>query len=119
MNRDLLREYISEYKKNFDAIHREEIYKWQAVKQFQTSWDPDADDFAEMLSVSLSETKNLMDSGNYYPRGMIVENAQNTPYAVKEAFLDLFDEDRGIFVIRPKIPARIFLSLGSLSQYWC
>ena len=68
MNLDLVQKYIEEYKSNFSKIHRQEIYKWIAVKVFQDNFDVTAQNFHEMLTLSLSKTKNLMSSGNYYPR---------------------------------------------------
>ena len=91
MNRVLLRRYMSEYEKEFANIHDKEIYKWRAVKQFQEHWNPDADDFVEMLALSLSETRNLMDSGNYFPLRMILEITGEQPQIVRGLFLDLFD----------------------------
>jgi hypothetical protein len=93
MNLALLRSYISEYEKNFTTISDLEIYKWRAVKHFQDTWDPDAEDFAGMLSSSLSGTSNLLGSGNYFPRRMIEQNAAINPTEVKIAFLALFDEE--------------------------
>ncbi len=93
MNRELLRNYISEYEKEFARISDQEIYKWRAVKQFQDTWDPDADDFSEMLKLALSETKNLMAAGNYWPREMIIRIAKKQPQLVKEMFINLFDEE--------------------------
>ena len=93
MNLDLLRGYISEYERNFAAISDQEIYKWLAVKQFQDNWNPDAEDFAGMLKSSLSGTKNLLGSGNYFPRKMINQNAAINPTAIKAAFLSLYDEE--------------------------
>lgn len=39
MNKSLLHAYIQEYKNQFQTIHYDEIYKWQAVKHFQDHWD--------------------------------------------------------------------------------
>ena len=93
MNRELLRNYIFEYEKEFAHIHDKEIYKWQAVKQFQDVWNPDTEDFPEMLALALSKTDNLMAAGNYFPREMIIKVAKERPQTVKELFLDLFDEE--------------------------
>ncbi len=93
MNRELLRQYIAEYEKEFSNIHDKEIYKWRAVKQFQKYWRPNADNFVEMLELSLSETHNLMDSGNYFPMRMILKITKERPQPVRDLFLILFDEE--------------------------
>jgi hypothetical protein len=96
MNRDVLKQYISAYKSKFLAIHKKEIYKWRAVKQFQEHWNPDADDFAAMLSESLSETNNLLAASQYLPRKMISVYAEKYPTEVRRFFIDLYDEDTNL-----------------------
>ena len=96
MNRELLRKYISEYERDFSRINSKELYKWRAVKQFQDTWDPDAENFAEMLSLSLSKTRNLMAAANYWPDRMIVANAEKQPASVREIFVNLFNEENNV-----------------------
>ncbi len=96
MNQNLLKIYIEEYKRKFPEIHTQEIYKWQAVKQFQDNWDINANNFSKMLSVSLSKTFNLMDSGNYFPRKMIVQLAEKRPEVIRHLFLDLYKEENDL-----------------------
>lgn len=93
MNRAILHQYLAQYKKEFDRISQEEIYKWRAVQHFQNNWNIEAVDFAAMLKESLSETRNLLVSGNYFPRRMIEEAADVSPETVRQAFADLYDED--------------------------
>jgi hypothetical protein len=67
-----LKEVLVQYKKDFLPKHWEdEKYKWEAVKCFQDNWDVKAEDFADMLSRSLSKTYNLLASMNNFPAGMI------------------------------------------------
>lgn len=96
MDMDLLRGYIAAYEEKFDAISHDEIYKWQAVQWFQDHWDIEAADFAAMLDTSLKKTSNLLSSGAYFPRRMIIEFAEEDPTAVREAFRALFDEERDL-----------------------
>ena len=93
MNIPKIKQYINEYKKEFHRIHNMEIYKWVAVKQFQDSFDINNTDFHKMLTKSLSKTTNLMDSGNYFPRKMILRNAQKTPEDIRTLFKDLYNQD--------------------------
>jgi Domain of unknown function (DUF3883) len=93
MNTNKAREIIKRYKQHFHAIHKEEIYKWRAVKYFQDNWNPEANDFAEMLSRSLHLAKNLLDSGKYFPKRMINKNAVANPEAARALFIALFDEN--------------------------
>lgn len=92
MNRQLIESYIESYKTNFVSVHRQEIYKWKAVKCFQDNWQLNASDFHKMLEKSLSKVINLLDSGQYFPKRMLLKNAEKSPAQIKELFQDLFDE---------------------------
>ena len=98
INNAILQDVLTEYKLRFND-HRwpEEKFKWQAVKCFQDNRDVNSDDFAEMLKASLSETHNLLDSRNNFPRGAINALAENYPEEVRGMFLDLFDEQKDVF----------------------
>ena len=60
------------YKSYYEQIWVREKYKWKAVQHFKDEWDINAKDFCRMIENALSETYNLMDAGNYYPREMII-----------------------------------------------
>lgn len=97
MNRHILRHYINEYKLNFNRVNQEEIYKWKAVKCYQDNWNIDAENFYEMLLASLSRTKNLLDSGQYFPLRMIVQYAEQRPNEVRKLFKNLYNEEEDLF----------------------
>lgn len=92
-----LQDVLSCYKKDFvNKQWQEEKYKWEAIKNFQDNWDIDSADFAEMLKRSLSKTKNLLVSQNYFPARMIEVYAQIAPNEVKEMFVSLYDESEDV-----------------------
>jgi Domain of unknown function (DUF3883) len=93
MNLQKVREIIQLYKKHFKAISREEIYKWQAVKCFQDNWDIKSSDFYQMVENSFSSVKNLMDSGQYFPKRMLLRNSEKEPETIRNLFIKLFDEE--------------------------
>ena len=93
MNRQAVKAYLDQYKANFKRVHLEEIYKWQAIKQFQDTFDVTASDFHSNLKTALSKTSNLMDSGQYFPRRMILKNAERSPEKVRSLFEHLYDEE--------------------------
>lgn len=97
MNRQILRHYIDEYKLNFDRVNQEEIYKWKAVKCYQDNWNIEAENFYEMLLASLSRTKNLLDSGQYFPLRMLVQYADHRPNEVRQLFRNLYNEEEDLF----------------------
>ncbi len=96
MNIQKVREIIKLYKQYFPKIHREEIYKWQAVKCFQDNWDINASDFYSMLERSLHLSKNLLDSKLYYPKAMLLEFTEINPKLVRQLFIDLYNEDEDL-----------------------
>lgn len=96
INTEKLKQLIEAYKADFSEHFESERYKWEAVKCFQDNWDIEADDFAGMLKKSLSKTKNLLASNNYYPRRMIAGFAKDDPIATKNAFKMLFNESNDI-----------------------
>lgn len=97
MNRQIIKSYIKEYKNQFDFVHKEEIYKWQAVKQFQDNWDINASDFYSMLEKSLKLVVNLLDSGQYFPKRMLLKNTEIKPEKIKTLFEYLYDEEFDLF----------------------
>ncbi|MCX6152736.1 MAG: DUF3883 domain-containing protein [Candidatus Kapabacteria bacterium] len=93
MNIQKVRAILEKYKQHFKLIHKEEIYKWQAVKCFQDNWDINAYNFYDMLNKSFNKAYNLLDSGNYFPKKMLLKNTEINPDFVKELFIRLYDEE--------------------------
>jgi len=91
-NNNALAEIISKYKQNFEQIHKEEIYKWKAVKCFQDNWDENVADFPAMLNLALDKANNLLTSHPVLAKGMICLMAKKDPEAVRAMFMALFDE---------------------------
>jgi len=96
MNQSFITSLFAEYKNSFQTIHSEEFYKWAAVAQFQSAWNISSEQFPQMLDSALSRTRNLLASGSYYPRRMIVKFADRNPEAVRELFRNLFDEEKDL-----------------------
>lgn len=91
MNRKMYDAIYDYYKSHYGQIEQKELYKWEAVLHFQNNWDIEAKDFPDMLEKALNKTSNLMSSGNYYPRRMIVWAARKEPEQVRELFRLLYD----------------------------
>ncbi len=96
MNRQIVKSYIEEYKRNFERVHHEEIYKWEAIKQFQDNFDINSNDFYSTLEISLNKAGNLLDSGQYFPKRMLLKNTEQSPEQVRDMFKILYDEDFGL-----------------------
>lgn len=93
MNRKIIKSYIEEYKQEFERVHKQEIYKWKAVKHFKDNFDIDSNDFVNNLEESLRKAGNLLDSGQYFPKRMLLKNTETSPEKVKEMFKNLYNED--------------------------
>lgn len=97
MNKALITDYITAYKTDFHRINRYEYYKWQAIKCFQDHWNIDAGDFPSMLKMALGMSKNLMDSGRYFPKRMLVQYADYEPKKLRDLFELLYDESKDLY----------------------
>lgn len=93
MNNQKVREIIKSYKRHFNSIHNEEIYKWHAVKCFQDNWNISAENFPEMVHNSFASAKNLLDSGLYYPKRMLHHYTAREPETVRQLFRNLYNEN--------------------------
>ena len=72
MDEVLLGKYIEDYTKIFLTKQwPKEKFKWEAILTFQKEWDVDAVDFKTMFDRATSNTKSLLASQNYFPKGMI------------------------------------------------
>ncbi len=91
-----IKPFIKIYKEHFSKHWEDEKYKWEAVKHFQDNWDINAKNFGEMFEKATDKTYNLLASLNNFPRAMIIELAKADDNAVREMFVDLFDENNDI-----------------------
>lgn len=93
MNQSKFNDLLQFYKKYYKKIEVQERYKWEAVQHFQKVWDIECDHttFPSMLEEALKKTKNLMSSGQYYPRRMIEWIAKKEPETTRNMFKELFD----------------------------
>lgn len=92
---------IVAYKNDFAHISNEEIYKWRAVHTYKTHWNINSPDFRDMVERALYDTGNLLSSTKYFPRRMIKNYASVEPEILRNAFVQLYDEDED-FVLRIK-----------------
>lgn len=94
INNKRLNDVLVEYKKNFISKQwPDEKFKWEAVKNFQSNWDINSNDFTDMLNRSLDKTYGLLASAKNFPKKMIVEFARMSPEEVRAIFIALFDEN--------------------------
>ena len=96
IDQNKLSEVIAAYKEYFPKHWKDERYKWGAIKHFQENWDINAPDFKGMLEASLDKTYNLLASGYFYAKGMLIGFAEEDPEATRAAFISLYDETKDL-----------------------
>jgi hypothetical protein len=84
---------IEAYQRNWKKIHLYEDYKWIAIKHFQEVFDINAKNFEENLKEAFSKAKNLLDSGKYFPLGMLFRLVEHRPEETRELLRALYNED--------------------------
>lgn len=85
---------LNSYKNNTETYLPNEIYKWEAVKQFQNNWNINSINFYEMYNNSFSKHGNLLSGFNYYPFQMIKRFIEKNPEKTRAMFNVLFDETK-------------------------
>ncbi len=73
-----------------------EVYKWEAVENFQKHWDMEANDLVSMIDKSFPGNNNLWTSRNYYPINMLKTFAENNSPKVRDALKNLFNENSSL-----------------------
>lgn len=96
INLQSLKTIIDSYKDYFKTHWKNEKYKWEAIKHFQSKWNIDAPNFGEMFNDATAKTSNLLSSGYVYPRGMILNFAKADDDSVRTMFRNLFDENEDL-----------------------
>ncbi len=92
-----LQEALTSYKSAFPTRWKSMKYKWKAVQHFQDLWNPDAPDFALMLSQALlPPLSDLLASRLYYPDQMLKKFVTADPASVRTMFTCLFDESKSL-----------------------
>ena len=92
INHDKLKAIENGYLQYMPDYWNAECYKWKAIQHFQKYWDVEAFEFAEMLEQALGKTYNLLNSGFYYAKKMLLGFAKEDPNGVREIFRVLYDE---------------------------
>ncbi len=84
------------FRTSFVEHWEDEKYKWQVVKHFQENWNIDAEDFSAMFESATKKAHNLLVSGNFFPREMILDFSKENPETTRQMFEILFDENKNL-----------------------
>lgn len=96
INTEKLKSILRAYKGTFLKYWNNEKYKWEAIQQFQTHWNIDAENFGDMFKLATEKADNLLMSRNNFPKFMIIDFAKADDSAVREMFRDLYDESQDL-----------------------
>ncbi len=93
-----INEYVKFYSKRIlkDPIFYEadEAYKYKAVATFQKEFDLEAKNLAVMLEKALADAHNLVQSGQYYPKNMLIRFAQKNEIFVRNLLKTLLENNK-------------------------
>ena len=98
MNLGIIKKEIENYKKLIVTSMYDEMYKWEALKNFQDNWNIEADDFKAMYDKSFysSYTNNLWANPHWYPKSVMLRFIDHDKERVRQMFMDLFNEEESV-----------------------
>jgi hypothetical protein len=99
MNLQKLKDSIELYKTGLKATpFGSDLWKWESQRIFQENWDINAIDFHPMYNQSLknSTTNRLWHRENFEPKNMMLRFIEMNREFVRDAFSDLFNENKSI-----------------------
>jgi len=94
-----LKELFDQYRKFLSGPRADiRLPYWETQKVFQENWDLQASDLAEMIDQSLQNrtTRRVWKREHWEPKRMLLEFARQEPDYLRQAFKDLFNEDKAI-----------------------
>ncbi|GEM_PF-6660007 len=93
---DYINKYAEKIEKDPALYEVDEGYKYKAVATFQKEFDLDARALPEMLERAFSDSHNLVQSGQYFPRKMLILYAKKNSAVVRTALKELYQENTSI-----------------------
>lgn len=103
---DLLSQYEARMEEFYDPAGNDELFKWRALKCFQTQWfDPRIDSlpFAERFKAATEQFGVLIDNSHQHPRNGVIKlcEREEDEAEVKRLFCEvLFADDHGDLSVR-------------------
>jgi 5-methylcytosine-specific restriction protein B len=93
LNEVKVKKLIQLYKEYIKAPQYNELYKWEAIKNFQDNWNIDAEDFGKMLEKCFPGNNNLWAGSHFLPISMLLSFITLDKEKVKAMFNKLYDEE--------------------------
>ncbi|MDO8466798.1 MAG: HNH endonuclease signature motif containing protein [bacterium] len=96
-----INEYVTKYAEYIlrdpEFYKKDEGYKYQAVATFRKYFDLDAKNFIDMLELALADTRNLIGSGSYFPKRMLIDYARQNPKFVRGELRKLLGGGKNVY----------------------
>lgn len=93
INQENLKRFIEDYKELIQSPSYDELYKWEAAKNFSEHWNPNTINVAKMLDNCLTASgSNLWVGAHFYLKLMLLEMAEYDGQKVLAMLNRLFDE---------------------------
>lgn len=96
---DIIKQDIETYRQFIQSPQYDEIYKWEALKNFQDTWDIEAADFKTMFDRSFrtgNKNENLWANPHWFPKAVMLNFIDHDLERVRTMFRELFDETQTI-----------------------
>ncbi|MCX6235839.1 MAG: hypothetical protein NT175_14175 [Bacteroidetes bacterium] len=95
---EIIKRETDAYKRLIASAGYDELYKWEALKNFQETWNIEADDFKKMYDNSFRSkySGNLWANPHWFPKAVMLRFIDHDKEKVRQMFRDLYNEDEGI-----------------------
>jgi hypothetical protein len=94
MNLALIKKEIELYKSYIKSSNYDELYKWEALKNFQDNWDIEKNDFRTVYDKSFYSRygNNLWANPHWFPKAVMLKLIDHDEERAREMFRNLFNE---------------------------
>lgn len=96
-----INEYVKKYAeyvlRDPEFYKKDEGYKYKAVATFQKYFDLKAKDLHAMLKLAISDAGNLIASGQYFPRGMLLKSSKRKPDFLRKELTELLEGKGSVY----------------------
>jgi hypothetical protein len=95
---DIINKEKDHYKKFLVSPEYDELYKWEALKNFEENWNIEAADFKQMYDNSFKSkySNNLWAGTHWFPKSVMLRFIDHDQERVRIMFRGLYNEDEGV-----------------------
>jgi 5-methylcytosine-specific restriction enzyme B len=95
---ELIKQEIENYKKLIISSKYDELYKWEAMKNFHDNWNIESHDFQNMFDKSFHSdyTDNLWANPHWFPKAVMLDFIKYDKERIREMFRGLYNEGENV-----------------------